>query len=494
MAYKIVQSKVASLSGGPFTQTTVTMNSGFTQGNLFVVNVWQFAASLATITNIQDQSDRDIPFTLVGSGTSTTSHHLLFAICENVRNNITSVKITFGTSVSSVDTQIIEFSGLRSFGALHSFSYQSQLSVASGTDAISSGVASVTAFPALVLGLTRNASGGLASTIGTGYTDIGEALSLGDSEHKRIAATGDVSATFTPYQSGQDHITGVIVLLESEDTLKSSTDILNKSGYKYPIIRTGTSDASGSAMRLYWDQGGCIVPGPGTINSTIGGAVLAKTTAGALPFENFNPGQSAKLSYMSLFSDVPSIFLFIDILWQCSVTSAGTVFDITSTATQTINSVAWPPRDDNGSINGEGVYIAVISRGGWSAGTVTFSINYTNSKGVANRTGLDPSYANNPINARYEPFSLQAGDTGVRSVQTLTLTSTTATFGTFYLIAFRPIALVTHLDSLNYGVLDHKSYPLTSMYNDSCLATLIGGQPSAQRGFPFTGFIQYAVG
>ena len=74
------------------------------------------------------------------------------------------------------------------------------------------------------------------------------------------------------------------------------------------------------------------------------------------------------------------------------------------------------------------------------AGTPTITISYTNQAGTASRTGTNiiATVASSAIGATYF-IGLQAGDTGVQSVQSLTL-SATWTSGTINLVAYRILA------------------------------------------------------
>ena len=74
------------------------------------------------------------------------------------------------------------------------------------------------------------------------------------------------------------------------------------------------------------------------------------------------------------------------------------------------------------------------------AGTPTITIGYTNSAGTASRTATNiiATVASSAIGATYF-IGLQAGDVGVRSVQSLTL-SATWTSGTINLVAYRVLA------------------------------------------------------
>ncbi len=113
---------------------------------------------------------------------------------------------------------------------------------------------------------------------------------------------------------------------------------------------------------------------------------------------------------------------------------------VTTTTAQTINSVAWPARDRNASINGEGVYIGLEVSGATGAGASVISINYTNSAGVAGRVGTAVDvYAATSAAGSFYRFALAVGDTGVRSIQSYTST-VSMTSGTVHLVAYRVMA------------------------------------------------------
>lgn len=175
------------------------------------------------------------------------------------------------------------------------------------------------------------------------------------------------------------------------------------------------------------------VPGAATAPSPgLAGAALT-TYAGQIPV----PAASNN-TYLARFSGVSSaqagVLLLCDRLWHNSG------FTITSTSAQTINSVAWPARDMNGSTNGVGVILGVEVSGATGAGTPTITVSYTNDANTSGRTGTNSvaTVASSAVGSFY-PIGLQAGDTGVRSVQTLTL-SATWTSGTIHLVAYRVLA------------------------------------------------------
>jgi len=121
----------------------------------------------------------------------------------------------------------------------------------------------------------------------------------------------------------------------------------------------------------------------------------------------------------------------IDRLWH----NSGIV--VTTTTAQTINSVAWPARDRNGAVSGAGVYIGMEVSTVTGAGASVISISYTNSAGVAGRTGTAVDvYAATAAAGSFFRFALQAGDVGVQSIQSFTST-VSMTSGVVHLVAYR---------------------------------------------------------
>ena len=120
-------------------------------------------------------------------------------------------------------------------------------------------------------------------------------------------------------------------------------------------------------------------------------------------------------------------------------------FTITSTGAQAITSPTWPARcptsltDDTPATTGVGVMLALEVSAACGAATPTITVSYTNSAGTAGRTATNilATVASPAIGATYF-LGLQAGDIGVRSVQSVTLSASWVS-GTINLVAYRPI-------------------------------------------------------
>lgn len=175
------------------------------------------------------------------------------------------------------------------------------------------------------------------------------------------------------------------------------------------------------------------MPGAGSYNTTLAGVALTSPIAGQLPFSNPGSGNSY-LSRLQAMATIPGILLLVDRLWH----NGG--FTITSNTAQTINSATLPARDNNGSTNGEGVFLGLEISSAAGAAAPTISVSYTNSANTSGRTGanINPT-ANSPSAGSVFLIGTQAGDLGVRSVQSLTLSASWLS-GTMNLFAYRLLA------------------------------------------------------
>lgn len=124
---------------------------------------------------------------------------------------------------------------------------------------------------------------------------------------------------------------------------------------------------------------------------------------------------------------------------------------VTTTTSQTINSVALPSRDAVGNTLGEGVYIGLLVTTATTNGAAisNSTISYTNQAGTAGRTATLTNQTGGQIPATavagtFITFALQAGDTGVRSIQSITL-ATSLGGGAVSLVMFRPLAMAPAL-------------------------------------------------
>lgn len=184
----------------------------------------------------------------------------------------------------------------------------------------------------------------------------------------------------------------------------------------------------------YFFTGG--IPGPAVTPSPgISGAALT-TYNGQIPFTNPVSGTSYLARFVALSSNQPGQLMLVDRLWHNSGVS------LTSTASQTVNSVAFPARDENGTTNGAGVLIGFEIRATTGAGTPTITVTYTNSDNVGSKTGTNIiATTASSIAGSFYPIGLASGDKGVRSIQSIQL-SATWTSGFAGLVAYRILSVL----------------------------------------------------
>jgi hypothetical protein len=213
------------------------------------------------------------------------------------------------------------------------------------------------------------------------------------------------------------------------------------------ILKNMTAaEAVGVIMSTFYapgNPGAAAAPAPG-----LSGAALT-TYDGQIPFNNPISGNSY-LGRFAAASSVAGTLVLCDRLWH----NSGLV--VTTTTAQTINSVAWPARDSEGTTNGADVMVGIeVRTATTNAGAITnMTMSYTDQSGNAGATGTIGSVApaNFPATAvigTFVPIALAAGDTGVRSIQTFTL-GTSLAAGAVHLVAYRELARL-ELTAANIG-------------------------------------------
>lgn len=247
---------------------------------------------------------------------------------------------------------------------------------------------------------------------------------------------------------------------------------------------------------IYKYQGSFVASRPASLVYSIGypGAMTAPTCgttgqaitsfAGQIPFSNPTSGNT-HLSSLYMAASVNGTMLVCDRLWHNSGLSA------TSTSAQTVNSCDFAARDDNGQASGKGVLVGVEVSTAVGAGTGTFTMTYTNSDGTSGRSVVSPPVAANATPGWFFPIGLQAGDVGVRSIQTIQQSATWTT-GAYSLVAYRVIARVT-VPFANCGeYIDPFSGGFPRLYDNTSLFLI--WIPTATTITHFVGSIVYAQG
>lgn len=200
------------------------------------------------------------------------------------------------------------------------------------------------------------------------------------------------------------------------------------SGQKLFLSRRTLADSSNSgALISQWQN----TPDPGTVATSA--ETYTNTTVGAVgqpdPVGSYYlVSASFALHDSQAGGGSGAALVLIDRL----VTVGGLVGNVITA--QTVNTPSLPRYT-----TGAGVWAMVEGFGNsGSAGNVTMS--YTNQAGTASRTSKAIGFTAGQNSARIIP--LQATDTGVRSVQSATLTASTGTAGNWGITLFRPITFL----------------------------------------------------
>lgn len=278
-------------------------------------------------------------------------------------------------------------------------------------------------------------------------------------------------ATFTlqPGESVQYLDTTGWVVRNIAGTPKSETSPDRIDGRSYLFHKVGTA-AEAAGQWYFWgkDTGtpSSWVPGtPGMAGRATDGT--AAGDAGCLPIPNAASGANYVTGFDGVASAVGHVML-MDWLWvQSGIT-------VTTTTAQTINSVAFPARDVNGTVNGRGCEIGIYASAAvGNAGIVTtITASYTNSAGTAGRTATLASWPATPVVGTLAFMQLAAGDDGVQSIQSITL-GTTLTSGTINVFLSRTLCSRADVVAA-VGSLSTMSPPTdpragVRIYNGACL-------------------------
>lgn len=124
--------------------------------------------------------------------------------------------------------------------------------------------------------------------------------------------------------------------------------------------------------------------------------------------------------------------------------------------------------------SGEGVMAAVIVHSAIGPSATTFTISYTNQAGTSGRTSTATQIGATNFNGvgTLLMIPLAAGDTGVRSVQSVTIAATTGTAGNFGIVLFKPLAMMALNDVMS-------AMPLDSVSSGGIIGALAEVQPEA---------------
>ena len=240
-------------------------------------------------------------------------------------------------------------------------------------------------------------------------------------------------------------------------------------GRTIPFMKTGTAaDTVGYWYCTSKDGGfpGAWSPGtPGVNGRATDGTQTADN--GCIPIADPATGSNF-LTELIMQANINHSHLFFDCLWV----NSGVV--VTTTTAQTLTTPTLPARDINGGTAGEGCMIAMLTTtANTNAAAITnATISYTNSKGVAGRTARLTAIAGSqitisPVIGTITWFNLDAGDTGVSSIQSVTLGTSLVAGAVSFMICRDIASLGTTI--ANVAAQKVLGAPGTRLYNGTCM-------------------------
>lgn len=278
--------------------------------------------------------------------------------------------------------------------------------------------------------------------------------------------------------NGLDHVYG------TNGVERINSDAPGFNGRSFMFAKSATAvDTTGFNYMFAKDPGmpGAFVLGTPGLNganldcSTAGGAAVAGSPV------LLNPATGGwYLTRFGVVGQVPNTYQLLDLIWY----NTGLV--VTTTTEQALTSPVWPARDVNGAVTGEGLGIALYSTAANTnaAAIASTTVRYTNTQGVANRTATFTAQSGfqapaTPVIGTWMPFQLQAGDTGVQSIQGVTLGTSYVT-GTLSLFVYSQLAsdgLATSNFPSGSLVSRQMLNPGVRVWNGTCLNVSVMGAP-----------------
>ena len=191
----------------------------------------------------------------------------------------------------------------------------------------------------------------------------------------------------------------------------------------------------------------------------------------------------------------PCVLMLVDLLGFYPITT------VTTTGNQTLNNTVTLPRYTSGA----GVQAFITPSTVMGAATPNLSIGYTNSDGTAGRATPATLPIGNtaaPVTqivysgtgaGKFGPFMpLQAGDAGIRSVQTINLSASYVS-GVLNLVLCKPLMTlpITTLGVTAERDLVNQFMSMPKIYDGACLAWLMLAGAATPVGSPLSGHLEF---
>lgn len=232
--------------------------------------------------------------------------------------------------------------------------------------------------------------------------------------------------------------------------------------------------ANGKKVTFYIPSGTSVVGGWTLLNklaSSFGalanpvafgsGGTTYNKTAGTAGYPFWQTGaSSAYLAKMSATFATTGTINIYDVVWACSG------FNSTTLTAQTVTGFSGLPTRATGGV---GLEIWAVGNTITGATASNITVSYTNQAATAGRTTVSTAaIASWPV-GRMLPLPLQAGDSGVQSIQSITFSASTGTAGDVGLMILERIATISAPIVNVANVLDFTQLGLPEITDSACL-------------------------
>lgn len=260
-----------------------------------------------------------------------------------------------------------------------------------------------------------------------------------------------------------------------------NTEIMGESR---SILKVGSAHEAAGIMYSHSKDSG--LPGAWAVGTSgVNGRNTDGTASGDAGCINVgNPASGAwYVRDASLTATVAGLFSLCDVLW------VNNGLTVTTTTAQSITQPTLPARDNFGGTEGHGVIAGIlVTTATTNASAVTnTTLTYTNSNGTGSRTATITSFPATAVAGTFVPFQLQAGDKGIRSIQSITL-GTSYGGGAISLICLNPV-LSSAIPIANAGSSAFPRKLDIQIFNGHCLLPF--WVPSSTTGVTLAGNIYF---
>jgi hypothetical protein len=254
-------------------------------------------------------------------------------------------------------------------------------------------------------------------------------------------------------------------------TISTIDQLVAAARQKVPFIKTSARTTVATGWFSLWDLAGN--PGAGTlaVGNTTNGLVPDDTVAGVAGINTFGASATGYLAGVEFASTVACRMMIVDRLFHAGAYAYNAAVTLTAQP-------SYSARVPGGNYAGLQIWIECVTA---FTGNPSVAVTYTNQAGTAARTTGTFATGTALTLGRMMQLPLQAGDTGVQKIESVT--ATVATAGTFNVLVLRPLWMgrVPIANSGDVHSWDRIGFP--QVYDTSCLQVLINAD-STSSGIP----------